>query len=181
MSRKDKKDELDYPILSTLSDGTYQAQGPDFVVTAKTSEAVLEKFILETARRIGKQLTEEDLALIGVVSHDIAEAPYQQRYGEHYIDVFSEGRDVGRPLMSLYDDPGLKLFFTLLTFNPLVSLETFKNGNLALVSYHVSQELQTGTAMYQIQKDGTLLLILEQGMLAGLLDRLSIVHARIHQ
>ncbi len=83
--------------------------------------------------------------------------------------------------MSLYDDPGLKLFFTLLTFNPLVSLETFKNGNIALVSYHVSQDMQTGTAMYQLQQDGLLLLVSETGLLAGLLDRLLIVHARIHQ
>ena len=87
----------------------------------------------------------------------------------HYIDIFNEGRDTDRPLLSLYDDEGVLLFFDLITSSDVYKTY-FKSGTIALVSFHPSQDLQTGAATYTIV-DGKVKVGYEQGMLQDVLKR----------
>lgn len=88
---------------------------------------------------------------------------------EHYIDVFNEGRDTDRPLLSLYDDEGILLFFDLVTSSE-VYRQYFKTGKIALVSFHPSQDLQTGAASFTIE-NGKIKVGYEQGVLKDVLQR----------
>lgn len=89
----------------------------------------------------------------------------------NYIDVFNEGRDTDRPLVTLYDDESIRFFFDLLTTSGDLHKQYFRSGSIALVSFNVNQDMQTGTGMYAIQ-GGQVETLSETGMMKGLLQRI---------
>ena len=88
-----------------------------------------------------------------------------------YIDIFNEGRDTDRPLITLYDDESIRFFFDHVLAGGELYKEYFQSGNIAMVAFNVHQDLQTGTGYYSI-KGGKVEILSETGMMAGILQRI---------
>lgn len=89
-----------------------------------------------------------------------------------YIDVFNEQRDTDRPLLTLYDGEGIRLFFDLVIAGGELYKQYFKAGTIAMISFNVNQDLQTGTGYYSI-KENKVEILDETGAMQGLLQRIS--------
>lgn len=94
---------------------------------------------------------------------------------ENYMDIFNKGRDTNRPLLTVYDPEGENLFFTLICHSSEYR-EFFDDGRIAIVSFNVHQDLQTGTGYYEITpgvppETGHIRIISETGALVGVLQR----------
>jgi hypothetical protein len=94
---------------------------------------------------------------------------------ENYMDVFNKGRDTNRPLLSLHDVEGVNLFFTLVCHSAEYR-QFFNDGRIAVVSFNVHQDLQTGTGLYEIvpgatPEAGRIKVVSETGAMAGMLQR----------
>src|SRR6266571_506760 len=88
----------------------------------------------------------------------------------NYIDVFNnEGRDTDEPILTLCDDESIRLFFELVTSSS-VYRRYFQDGKIALVSFHVYQDLQTGTGYYEVV-NGKIKVVSETGVLKDVLKR----------
>jgi hypothetical protein len=88
-----------------------------------------------------------------------------------YIDVFNEGRDVPHPILTLYDEKSVRLFFDLLCASGNLYKRYFRNGKIALVSFTIEQDMQTGTGLYAIE-GGYVKVQHETGALKGILQRI---------
>jgi hypothetical protein len=88
----------------------------------------------------------------------------------NYIDIFNEGRDADRPLVTLYDDESIRFFFDHVLAGGELYKKYFESGKIAMVSFSVHQDMQTGTGYYAV-KDGKIDILSETGMMAGILQR----------
>jgi len=89
----------------------------------------------------------------------------------NYIDVFNEGRDTDRPLVTLYDDESIRFFFDHVLAGGELYKQYFRAGNIAMVSFNVNQDIQTGTGYYGV-KGGKIEILSETGMMKGILQRI---------
>lgn len=89
----------------------------------------------------------------------------------NYIDVYNEGRDTETPLITLYDDESIRLFFDLILAGGDTYKQYFRAGKIAMVSFNMHQSMQTGTGYYGI-KEGKIEVLSETGTMKDTLPRI---------
>lgn len=89
----------------------------------------------------------------------------------NYIDVFNEGRDTDRPLVTLYDDESIRFFFDHVLAGGELYKKYFQAGNIPMVAFSVHQDMQIGTGYYSV-KNGKVETLSETGTMKGLLQRI---------
>jgi len=89
----------------------------------------------------------------------------------NYIDVYNEGRGTDTPLITLYDDESIRLFLDLILAGGDLYKQYFHAGKIAMVSFNVHQDIQTGTGYYGVKED-KIEVLSETGTMKDILPRI---------